>query len=73
MEWMQREREGASVMTLTVRDVMTSTVVALRETASYKEIIRALRRHRVSASYRIYTWDTAAGRVTVALEPAAAT
>lgn len=36
-------------MNLTVEDVMTSRVVALRKTASYKEIAGALRRHRVSA------------------------
>jgi CBS domain-containing protein len=36
-------------MGTTVRDVMTTRVVALREDADYKEIVTALRRYRVSA------------------------
>lgn len=36
-------------MTTTVSDVMTRSVVAVREDACYKEIVGALRRYRVSA------------------------
>jgi CBS domain-containing protein len=36
-------------MGATVRDVMTTRVVALRKDADYKEIVMALRRYRVSA------------------------
>ncbi len=36
-------------MTATVKDVMTTTVVALRKTADFKEIVSVLRRYRVSA------------------------
>jgi CBS domain-containing protein len=36
-------------MRATVRDVMTTRVVALRENADYKEIVSILRRNRVSA------------------------
>jgi CBS-domain-containing membrane protein len=36
-------------MTTSVSDVMTSQVVAVREDASYKDIVGALRRYRVSA------------------------
>jgi CBS domain-containing protein len=36
-------------MGTTVRDVMTTKVVALRQDAGYKEIVTALRRYRVSA------------------------
>ena len=36
-------------MSATVKDVMTTRVVALREGADYKEIVSALRRYRVSA------------------------
>lgn len=36
-------------MSATVRDVMTTKVIALREDADYKEIVTALRRFRVSA------------------------
>jgi CBS domain-containing protein len=36
-------------MGTTVRDVMTTRVVALRKDADYKEIVTALRRYRVSA------------------------
>jgi CBS domain-containing protein len=41
--------EGAVVMNSTVRDVMTRDVVALRETASYKDIIIVMRLRHVSA------------------------
>lgn len=36
-------------MSATVRDVMTTRVVAVREDADFKEIVTALRRYRVSA------------------------
>lgn len=36
-------------MNTTVRDVMTSRVIALRKNADYKEIVSVLRRYRVSA------------------------
>jgi CBS domain-containing protein len=36
-------------MSATVRDLMTTRVVALRKDADYKEIVTALRRYRVSA------------------------
>jgi CBS-domain-containing membrane protein len=36
-------------MTATVGDVMTTSVVALREDADYKDIVNVLRRYRVSA------------------------
>lgn len=36
-------------MSATVKDVMTTTVVAVRQTASYKELAARLRTHRVSA------------------------
>jgi CBS domain-containing protein len=36
-------------MSASVRDVMTTRVVALRQDTDYKEIVAALRRHRVSA------------------------
>lgn len=36
-------------MATTVQDVMTSPVVTVRESASYKEIVTLLRRHRISA------------------------
>jgi len=40
---------GAMTMRTTVGEVMTRRVVALREDAEYKDIVAALRRHRVSA------------------------
>ncbi len=36
-------------MNSSVKDVMTTTVVAVRETAGYKHIVSAMRRHAVSA------------------------
>ncbi len=36
-------------MNSTVKDVMTESVVAVRETAGYKDIVTVMRRRRVSA------------------------
>ncbi len=53
-------------MTATVGEVMTASVVALREGADYKEIVTALRRYRVSACPVIDDGDRVIGLVSEA-------
>ncbi len=53
-------------MTATVGEVMTTSVVALREDADYKEIVTVLRRHRVSACPVIDDDDRVIGLVSEA-------
>lgn len=53
-------------MTATVRDVMTTKVVALRKTADFKEIVSVLRSYRVSACPVIDDSDRVLGVVSEA-------
>lgn len=53
-------------MTTTVRDVMTTRVIALRKTADFKEIVSVLRRYRVSACPVIDDTDRVIGVVSEA-------
>ena len=53
-------------MTATVRDVMTTRVIALRKTADFKEIVAVLRRYRVSACPVIDDGDRVLGVVSEA-------
>jgi CBS domain-containing protein len=53
-------------MTATVKDVMTTRVVALRKTADFKEIVSVLRRYRVSACPVIDDSDRVLGVVSEA-------
>jgi CBS domain-containing protein len=53
-------------MTATVGEVMTTSVVALREDADYKEIVTVLRRYRVSACPVIDEGDRVIGLVSEA-------
>ncbi|MGO8960476.1 MAG: CBS domain-containing protein [Streptosporangiaceae bacterium] len=53
-------------MTATVRDVMTTEVIALRKTADFKEIVSVLRRYRVSACPVIDDRDRVLGVVSEA-------
>lgn len=50
----------------TVRDVMTTNVVAVREDTGYKEIVALLRRHRVSAFPVVDSQDRVVGVVSEA-------
>jgi CBS domain-containing protein len=61
-------------MKTTVRDVMTTNVVAVREGTGYKEIVTLLRRHRVSAFPVLDSQDRVVGVVSEAdllVKPAA--
>ena len=51
VDWVLAElcRKGAIAMSATVKDVMTTRVVAVRKTACFKDIVISLRDHRVSA------------------------
>ena len=53
-------------MTATVKDVMTTSVVALRKNADFKEIVSVLRRYRVSACPVIDDSDQVIGVVSEA-------
>ncbi len=53
-------------MTATVRDVMTTKVIALRKAADFKEIVSVLRRYRVSACPVIDDSDRVLGVVSEA-------
>jgi CBS-domain-containing membrane protein len=53
-------------MSATVRDVMTTRVIALRKDADYKEIVSVLRRYRVSACPVIDDTDRLIGLVSEA-------
>jgi CBS domain-containing protein len=53
-------------MTVTVRDVMTTKVIALRKAADFKEIVSVLRRYRVSACPVIDDRDRVLGIVSEA-------
>ena len=53
-------------MTATVKDVMTSNVVAVREYAEYKEIVTVMRRRHVSAFPVVDDHDRVVGVVSEA-------
>jgi CBS-domain-containing membrane protein len=55
-----------TVKTTTVRDVMTTSVVAVREHADFKEMVTALRGHRISAFPVIDAADRVIGVVSEA-------
>jgi CBS-domain-containing membrane protein len=62
-----RSRRGQELSQMkTVRDVMTTNVVAVREDTGYKEIVALLRRHRVSAFPVVDSQDRVAGVVSEA-------
>jgi CBS domain-containing protein len=60
-----RDKKGEA-MTATVRDVMTTKVIALRKAADFKEIVSVLRRYRVSACPVIDDSDRVLGVVSEA-------
>ena len=47
--WKQGEPQGVIAINATVRDVMTTSVVAVRKDASFKEMVAMLRSRRISA------------------------